>query len=250
VRAIPERARIVVLSSMDVYRAYGSALEGRITDAVPIDERAPVREKRYPYRGKLPGRDDYDKLDVEDVFRERSATVLRLPLVYGERDYHRREEFILRRVRAKRKKIPIGAASWLWTRGYVKDIARGARLALEHPSAGEIYNLGERTTLAVRGWAQGILDAARSDAELVQVADDLVANDMEITQARGQAMLFDSTKARTMLGFVDTDPIDAIQRSVAWHLANPPTDASDDFEADDRALASQGKALATSSTRI
>jgi len=39
------------------------------------------------------------------------------------------------------------------------------------------------------------------------------------------------------LGWQETDPHEALARSVAWHLANPPEDADDDFEADDRALA-------------
>jgi hypothetical protein len=47
----------------------------------------------------------------------------------------------------------------------------------------------------------------------------------------------DSSKARDLLGWTETDPHEALRRSVAWHLANPPADASDDFAADDRALA-------------
>jgi hypothetical protein len=47
----------------------------------------------------------------------------------------------------------------------------------------------------------------------------------------------DSAKARDLLGWTETDPHEALARSVAWHLANPPEDASDDFSEDDRALA-------------
>ena len=46
-----------------------------------------------------------------------------------------------------------------------------------------------------------------------------------------------SSKARDLLGWTETDPHEALHRSVAWHLANPPPDASDDFSADDSALA-------------
>jgi hypothetical protein len=45
-----------------------------------------------------------------------------------------------------------------------------------------------------------------------------------------------SSKARDLLGWQPTDPHEAVRRSVAWHLAHPPEDASDDFSADDRAL--------------
>jgi hypothetical protein len=46
-----------------------------------------------------------------------------------------------------------------------------------------------------------------------------------------------SSKARDLLGWTETDPHQALHRSVAWHLANPPQDADADFSADDRALA-------------
>lgn len=43
----------------------------------------------------------------------------------------------------------------------------------------------------------------------------------------------------TCWGWTETDPHEALARSVAWHLANPnpPEDASDDFSEDDKALA-------------
>jgi hypothetical protein len=46
-----------------------------------------------------------------------------------------------------------------------------------------------------------------------------------------------SSKARDLLGWTETDPHEALHRSVAWHLGNPPGDADADFSADDRALA-------------
>jgi nucleoside-diphosphate-sugar epimerase len=44
-------------------------------------------------------------------------------------------------------------------------------------------------------------------------------------------------QARNLLGWEPTDPHEALRRSVAWHLAHPPDDASGDLGADDRALA-------------
>lgn len=145
--AAPSGARLLVLSSMDVYRAYSMLRAGGEGDPVPLDESSPVRSERYPYRGKLPGFDDYEKLDVEEAYLAAGATVCRLPMVYGEHDYQRREEFILRRVRAGRPRIPFGAGNWLWSRGYAGDIARAVRLAVEHDAAaGQVLNLCERRT--------------------------------------------------------------------------------------------------------
>jgi nucleoside-diphosphate-sugar epimerase len=233
--------RLLVLSSMDVYRAFGAALRGGETDPVPLDETAPVREDRYPYRGLIEGRDDYDKLDVEDAYLARAATVCRLPMVYGERDYQRREEKLLRRVRAGRPRIPVGAANWLWTRGYVRDVAAGVRLALEsEATVGEVLNLGESRTWSMLLWARHVLEAAGSTAELVRVPDVLLPDDLEELGTFAQHLLFDSSKARDLLGWTETDPHEALRRSVAWHLANPPDGDPVDFAADDRALAAAG----------
>jgi nucleoside-diphosphate-sugar epimerase len=259
--AAPGDLRLLVLSSMDVYRAYGSVLAKVETDAVPLEETSPVRAERYPYRdhpryGREDWARDYDKLDVEEPYLAREATVCRLPMVYGERDYQRREEPLLRRVRAGRDRIPVGAGGWLFTRGYVRDLAVGVRLALESEAAiAEVLNLGEARTWSMGLWARHVLEAAGSKAELVRVPDALLPEDLELlgTVAQHllvgsassahapawtgqQHLLVDSSKARDLLGWVETDPHEALRRSVEWHLANPPEDASDDFSADDKAL--------------
>lgn len=238
--------RLLVLSSMDVYRAFGAALTGGETDAVPVDETSPVREQRYPYRGRgLPGGtssitipEDYEKLDVEEAYLARAATVCRLPVVYGERDYLRREEPILRRVRAGRERIPVGTGNLLMTRGYVRDVASGVRLALESEAAiAEVLNLGERRTWSMRLWAQHVLEAAGSSAELVRVPDVLLPDDLHLFAAVPQHLLVDSSKARDLLGWEETDPHEALARSVRWHLDHPPPGPPGSFEEDDRALA-------------
>jgi UDP-glucose 4-epimerase len=238
IAALPADIRLVVISSVDVYRAFGALNDDRETDPVPIDEDSPVRPNRYPYKGLMEGMDDYDKLDVEDSYLPRGGTSLRLPMVYGERDYQRREEFILRRVRAGRTRIPVGAGTWLACRGYVRDLARGARLALESSTAaGEVFNLCEDRTYSIGIWSRMILDAADSKAELVRVADELLPGDLKETGTMTQHIAASAHKARAMLGWATTDPLETLRTTVAWHLANPPAGEDTDFSADDRALA-------------
>jgi nucleoside-diphosphate-sugar epimerase len=235
--AIPKDVRWVVISSLDVYRAFGAVNNHQETDPVPLDEESPVRPERYPYRGKMPGMEDYDKLDVEETYLPKGATIVRLPMVYGEHDYQLREEFILRRVRAGRSRIPFGSGQWLTCRGYVRDIARGVELALENPAAaGEIFNLCEDRTYSVRMWAHMILDAAGSTAELVQVADSALPEDLELTGAMSQHIAATARKARTLLGWTTSDPWETLRTTVLWHLDNPPANPDPDFTADDRAL--------------
>jgi nucleoside-diphosphate-sugar epimerase len=240
--ALPEGIRLVVISSLDVYRAFGALNQDRETDPVPLDEGSPVRPNRYPYRGMRDDMHDYDKLDVEDVYLPRGATSLRLPMVYGERDYQRREEFLLRRVRAGRTRIPVGSGMWLACRGYVRDIARGARLTLESSAAlGEPLNLCEERTFSIGMWSRMILEAAGFSAELVRVADDRLPEDLKPTGAMAQHIVSSAQKARSLLGWSDTDPMANLRVTVAWHLANPPPRPDQDFSADDRALSMAGK---------
>ncbi len=230
--------RWLVISSVDVYRAFGALNNDQETDPVPLDEESPVRAERYPYRGKMPGMDEYDKLDVEDVYFPRGATVLRLPMVYGEHDYQRREEFLLRRIRAGRKRIPFGAGTWLTCRVYVGDVGRAARLVLEKGVRGEVMNICEDRSYSMGMWSRMILAAARSDAELVRVPDAALPEDLKFTGTMPQHIAASAHRARRLLGWTTSDAAETLSATVRWHLAHPPADASADFADDDRALAS------------
>ena len=68
---VGDDVRLLVVSSMDVYRAFGAVLAGTETDALPVDETSPVRPERYPYRGRphpSADTDTYEKLDVEAAY--------------------------------------------------------------------------------------------------------------------------------------------------------------------------------------
>lgn len=228
----------MVLSSLDVYRAFELLNARAEGEPLPIAEDSAVRHDRYPYRGKLPGEDDYEKLDVEPEYLARGAAVLRLAMIYGEHDGQRREEFILRRVRAARPRIPVGPGSWLWTRCYVGDVAAAVLAALgSEAAAGQVFNIGEPESRSMLGWARQILAAAGHDAELVAVPGDVLPADMWPTANHLQHLLVDSGKARRLLSWQPAAPQDGLAASVRWHLANPPDDASTDFADDDKALA-------------
>jgi hypothetical protein len=198
---------LVLLPSIDVYRAYELILAARGGEPVPLSEESPVRAGRYPLRGLLPGLGEhYDKLDVEPGYLARGGTALRLAIIYGEHDGQRREEFILRRVRAGRRRIPVGAGSSLDTRGYVGDVASAVLAALDQPAAatGEVFNVGDLRTDTVRDYARRILTAAGSEAELITVPEDVVPEDMEATKSMAQHSW--STAARRWTGSAGAPP--------------------------------------------
>lgn len=244
VAALSPSVRLVAVSSIDVYRACSAIDEGTVSDPVPLAEDAPLREKPSPDRDVVPPGWSYDpamyeKLEVERIYLERGATVCRLPMVYGEHDYKRREEFVLRRVRAGRDRIPVGPGAFLCSRGYAPELARGLRLAAERSAGAEVFNLAERRCATVELWVREILAAAGHRAELVRVPDELLPEDMGLTAEIPQPWLVDSAKAAEVLGWVHTPWRECVGRSVRWHLEHPPGPEEDDrsFAADDRALA-------------
>ena len=232
---------LVVLSSADVYQAYDVFRFGADCDAeigVPITEASPARTARYPYRDADNPDSDYEKLDVEPRYLDRGAAVLRLGFVYGERDPQRREEFVLRRVRAGRARIPFGSGGLLLSRLYVEDAAAATLAALDTPAAtGEVFNVVEAASVSIKGWARQILLAAGSEAELVRVPGVSLPEDLGLTEVTTQHMLISSAKAQRILGWTPSDPSTTVPRSVRWHLAHPPTGEDPGFDADDAALA-------------
>ena len=246
--ALPNDLALVVASSMDAYRAFSSLWKGTVTDPVPLTEESATRAEPPPDRALvMEGYDyepaDYEKLHVEAAYLARGGTVCRLPMVLGPYEYKRREDFVLRRVRAGRRRIPTGAGGFLWSRGHVAELARGIRLALERQTAeSEVFNLCESTCAPLRLWMEWILEATGSEAELVRVPDELLPDDLDVTGDIAQHLLASAAKARELLGWVHSDPRVCVHDSVRWHLAHPPPDADGDFAADERALAPAGRA--------
>jgi nucleoside-diphosphate-sugar epimerase len=243
--AIAEGPRLLVVSSINVYRACSSVWAGTVTDAVPLTEDSPVRDGPLPDDDVMDGYDydpaEYENLDVEAAYLARGATVCRLPVVYGAHDFKRREDFVLRRVRAQRRQLPVGAGGFLCSRGHAPELARGIRLALEHPRAvGEVFNLCESQCAPLRLWIEQIIACAGADLEPVRVPDAALPEDLKLAGDIAQPWLTSPAKAQAILGWEHRDPAACVRESVGWHLRHPPQDADEDFAADDRALALAG----------
>ena len=231
----------VVLSSQDVYQAYTGLRSNRCEAPVPLTEDSELRRERYPYRrsGLAGISEDYEKLDVEELWLTRGAVVLRLPMVYGPHDQQRREDLVLRRVRAGRQRMPVGAGNLLWTRAHVDDIATGVLAALDTRAAdGLAVNLGEPQTVPIIEWLEQILRAADARLELVRVPDQALPSELALTGAPAQHILACVQRAEQLLGWTPADPALRVAESVRWHLANPPNTAwtEKDTRADNAAL--------------
>src|SRR5579863_2478887 len=112
-------ARVVALSSGDVYRAAGilHGLEPGPLQSVPLTEESELRTHRRPYPPEALAMlrkvfawldDDYDKIPVEQIVMGDSqirGTVLRLPMIYGPGDPLHRLHPILKRIDDGRRAI-------------------------------------------------------------------------------------------------------------------------------------------------
>jgi nucleoside-diphosphate-sugar epimerase len=250
--------RVIAISSQDVYRAYGKliGIESGPTEPIPLTEDAPLRQKRFPYRGQSrrkpddPRRwlDDYDKILVERVVMGDPGlpgTVLRLPMVYGPGDPQHRLFPYLKRMDDHRPAILLeeSMAHWRWTKGYVENVATAVTLAItDERAAGRIYNVGERDTLSEADWVKAIGTAAGWHGKVMAVPEDRLPDHLRSDGNVEQHLVADTTRIRRELGY--KEPVhrgEALQQSVAWARAHAPQSVDPkmfDYAAEDAILRS------------
>ncbi|MBV9615187.1 MAG: NAD-dependent epimerase/dehydratase family protein [Ktedonobacteraceae bacterium] len=249
--------RVVLISSQDVYRAYGrvNRTEPGPPDPLPITEDSPLREKRYPYRGldlSVPESEkqrmhDYDKIPIEQIVMSDptvQGTILRLPAVYGPNDYQHRLFEFLKRMDDSRPAILLDErmTQWRWTRGYIENVAAAIGLAItSERAAGRIYNVGEAHPLPMIEWVRAIADIAGWHGDIVTLPADRVPPHLVPDIDVNQDLLVDTTRIRKELSYREPVDVDeALRRTIAWERAHPPeqVDAKQfDYAAEDAALA-------------
>lgn len=166
-RAIEEiPCRLVLLSSMDVYRAYGiyCRLEEGAPDSRRLDENAPLRRVLYPYRKNAASVDGllyrYDKIPVEQFAlseMNRPVTILRLGKAYGPEDPQRHAQDYLKQVRRGRVQLAKERSEWRWSRTYVENAAGAIALAIAAKASGSrIYNVADEPVLTEWAWMEAV----------------------------------------------------------------------------------------------
>lgn len=242
--------RVVVASSMDVYRAYGCllGLEAGPADPMPLTEDSPLREGRFPYRAQAKGPEDmafdYDKIPVEHVVMSDSnlpGTVLRLPAVYGPGDHRAFEH--LKRMEDGRRAILLEEhhARWRWTRGYVDNVAAAMALAVtDDRASNRIYNVGESDALSESDWVSSIGRAAGWHGEIVALPKPAVPEHLAAPYNFEHHLQADTGRMRRELGYAEQVSRDeAVRETVDWERAHPLEQANAsrfNYEAEDAAL--------------
>jgi nucleoside-diphosphate-sugar epimerase len=206
VDALGRRAdRLLVASSGDVYRAYGvlQRKEAAPIDSSPLTEDSPLRTVLQLY----PEMPDYDKLPVERIVMQagKRNCVLRLPAVYGPRDSHHRAAGWLK----ADGQIGETYARWRWTHGYMENVAAAIALAaMDHRSAGRIYNVGEATTPTMLERLQQI-----GHSQITLAPDEKSALDYR------QDLVMDSRRIRDELDYTEiVSEEEGLQRTICWEV--------------------------------
>lgn len=249
--------RIVVISSQDVYRAFGrvNRHEGGAPDPLPITEDSPLRESRYPYRADPPRASDdprrwmdlYDKIPAEQIIMsepELPGTILRLPAVYGPGDVQHRHFPWLKRMQDQRPVILLDEteARWRWTYGYIDNVATAIALAVTNERAsGRIYNVGEETTLSLEERVRQVGQLAGWRGRIVLAPKGSLPEALKWGINVEQDVVVDSARIRKELGYREVVAMDeAMKRTVAWESENPPDEIDAkafDYAAEDAFLA-------------
>ncbi|HEY7415369.1 MAG TPA: NAD-dependent epimerase/dehydratase family protein [Ktedonobacteraceae bacterium] len=249
--------RLVVISSQDVYRAFGRVnnQESGPPEAPPITEDSPLRENLYPYRNEPPRdpddprawMDSYDKIPAEQIVMnepELPATVLRLPMVYGPRDKQHRLFSYLKRMNDHRPVILLDEAEarWRWTHGYVENVAAAIALAItDERASGRIYNVGEIEAFPLIEWVQQIGQAVGWQGRIVLVPQGRLVEPLAMGVNAAQDIVVDSSRMRKELGYTEPVSLDeALRRTIEWEQAHPPANinpAEFDYAAEDTILA-------------
>jgi nucleoside-diphosphate-sugar epimerase len=254
-------AGVVVLSSMDVYRAWGVfyGLEPGGLQPMPVNEDSALRTNA-PYPPEMIKKvqqmvtwvdDEYDKIPAERVVVNDAGLpgcVLRLPMVYGPGDYAHRFHPVLKRIDDGRRHIIFAddVAPWRTPRGYVEDVAAAVVLLATSPqSAGRIYNVCEADSFSELEWARKIAAADGWTGEFVVMPRDRAPKHLLLPGNTAQHLVVSSERIRKELGYLETvTREEAFRRTIPWERANPPQQpAQFDYAAEDAALA-QFKATA------
>jgi nucleoside-diphosphate-sugar epimerase len=255
--------RVVGLSSMDVYRAWGVFFNSEAggLQELPLTEDSELRTSRTTYPPEALKRarsvyswidEEYDKVPVEQAVLgdpRLPGTVLRLPMIYGPGDPVHRFHPILKRMDDGRKHIIFAddVAALRTPRGYVEDVAAAVALAAASPqAAGRIYNVCEAESFGELDWARKIAAAANWSGEFVVLPHDRTPKHLLWPGNTAQHVVASSERIRNELGYGETiSREEAFRRTIPWERANPPSQqpAQFDYAAEDAALA-QFKATA------
>jgi nucleoside-diphosphate-sugar epimerase len=250
--------RVVAISSMDVYRAWGVVQQSEPgpLEPLPLTEDSPVRTNRqlYPPQAIKMIRsifgwldENYDKIAVEEAVLNSSdaaGTVLRLPMVYGPGDPLHRFFPLLKRFTDGRPSVLLAddLAAWRGPRGYVENVAHAIALAAtSERAAGPVYNICEEPALSELEWQTRIAAQAKWPGRILVLPRERTPKHLLQPGNTAQHVVASSARIRAELHYEEiVDQGEALRRTIAWEQNNPPAKIDSqqfDYAAEDLAAA-------------
>lgn len=230
--------RAVVVSSQDVYLAFGRAQRTEPGPYVPT----PLTEESALRRAVVDPA--YDKVGVERAAAAvdgMAATIVRLPAVHGPGDEQHRLYPYVRRMDDGRREILLDEAvrAWRWTRGYVEDMGRAIALAAVDPrAAGRVYNVADEHVFTEPEWVRAIGRVHGWTGDIVCVPSTQLPERMRVTFDADQDFAVDSGRIRRELGYREAVAFDeALRRTIDWEREHPPHEVELNYAAEDELLA-------------
>jgi nucleoside-diphosphate-sugar epimerase len=249
--------RLVVLSSGDVYAAYGVLIgsETGFSQSTLLREDSALRNNLYPYRKMAKDPDDwvyhYEKTLVERVTLSHPrlpGTVLRLPAVYGPGDSNHRFFSYLKRMHDRRPAILLDQdqAHWHWSHGYVENVASAITLAVaDDRASGQIYNVGEELVPSTAERLRQLAKLARWTGEIITLPRASLPSHLLDAYNYSLDLAYCTSRIRNELGYREVVSVDeGLRRTMAWQREHPPSiDAAQyDYASEDVALTRAKKA--------
>lgn len=262
-----QHRRVVFVSSMDVYRAWGIFHGSEAGMPAPglLREDSPLREHSGLYPPAVLARlrrrhswmeEGYDKLGMERAAAAAARggwygriTILRLPPTYGPGDQQRWLYPLWRRMLDGRPAVLLerGWSAWRTARGFVDNMAAGVALAASDPRAGgRVFNLADEGNYSQLEWAQLAAEAAGWRGRIVTLPPALTPPHLHVAANTAQSCAADSSSIRRELGFAPPATLAvALRTTLMWARANPlPQNLEAEYATEDAALRACGLAAA------
>jgi len=214
-RTIGIDPKIVALSSIDVYSAYGRMNK---TEEAPY-QHSPIRENMALRKKYGPAGAAYDKIGVERVYQKAfdDLVILRLPATYGWPDTTR-VAFYLDQMLAGEREITISEdqAAFRFSRCLHKNAAYAVALAARRSKKGTvIYNVAEPTAYTEIEWVKKIRALCGWSGKIKLSPWEADA------EKPPQQFEVDTNAIRRDLGFFEKyDPDEGLADTVAFHAYN------------------------------
>lgn len=123
-----------------------------------------------------------------------------------------------------------GYANWLWTHGYVEDVAYGIALAITNERVtGRLNIITEPQTRTMLDFIHAIGEQLNWKGKIIQVPSGHLRDELGIPLRKEQNIIGESNRIREELGYREAFSFEeGLKKTIAWELAHLPVEISHD----------------------